>query len=71
MYFGLTDRYQKFTMTTYIPALVWLLSGVVCIIIAKRRQVKKTALRTMLVALLGPMAIPWVLVTKSDEVKQA
>lgn len=54
-------------MSTYIPALIWLLSGVVCLIVAKRRHVKKTALRTMLVALLGPIAIPWVLVTTPEE----
>jgi len=58
-------------MSTYIPALIWALSGVACLIIANHRHVKKTALRTMLVALLGPIAIPWVLVTAPEEFSEA
>lgn len=58
-------------MTAYIPALIWLLSGVVCLRIAKRRHVKHTALKAMLVALLGPIAIPWVLVAKAEKFNQA
>jgi hypothetical protein len=58
-------------MTEYIPALIWLLSGVACLLIAKRRLVKPTAIRAMLVALLGPIAIPFVLVAKPDTFNQA
>ena len=53
-------------MTAYIPALIWLLSGVVCLLIAKRRLVKTTAIRAMLVTLLGPLAIPVVLAAKPE-----
>ena len=53
-------------MTAYLPALIWLLSGVVCLLIAKRRHVKPTAIKAMLVALLGPIAIPFVLAAKPD-----
>jgi hypothetical protein len=53
-------------MTAYLPALIWLLSSVACLLIAKRRLVKTTAIRAMLVALLGPIAIPFVLVAKPD-----
>lgn len=51
-------------MSAYLPALIWLLSGVVCFAIAKRRHVKQTAVRSMLVAVLGPIAIPWVLLAR-------
>jgi hypothetical protein len=53
-------------MTAYIPALIWLLSGLACLLIAKRRHVKSTAIRAMLVALLGPIAIPFVLAAKPE-----
>jgi hypothetical protein len=58
-------------MTAYIPALIWLLSGGACLLIAKRRLVKATAIRAMLVALLGPIAIPFVLTVKPDAFNQA
>jgi hypothetical protein len=58
-------------MTAYIPALIWLLSAVICLRIAKRRHVKPTAIKAMLVALLGPIAIPLVLVAKSETFNQA
>jgi hypothetical protein len=56
----------EFTMTTYIPALIWLLSGLFCLFIAKRRHVKPTAVWAMLVALIGPVAIPLVLLAKPE-----
>ena len=54
-------------MTTYIPALIWVLSGLVCLGIAKRRHVKPTTLWAMLVALIGPIAIPLVLIAKPEK----
>jgi hypothetical protein len=67
---GYTRRnyYLEFTVSEYIPALIWLLSGVACHLIAKRRLLKKTAIRDMTVALIGPFAIPWVLVAKPGKV---
>jgi hypothetical protein len=58
-------------MTAYIPALIWLLSGVACLLMAKRRHVKVTAVRAMLVAVLGPIAIPFVLMARPDTFNQA
>jgi hypothetical protein len=58
-------------MTAYIPALVWLLSGVICLLIAKRRHVRPTALKAMLVTVLGPIAIPLMLVAKPEKFNQA
>ena len=58
-------------MTTYVPALIWLFAGLVCLSIARRRHVKHTAFRAMLVALLGPIAIPWVLLAEPEKFHQA
>ena len=54
------------SMTTYVPALIWLLSGVLCLFIAKRRHVNPTALWAVVVALIGPIAIPFVLLAKPE-----
>jgi hypothetical protein len=53
-------------VSAYIPALIWSLSSVACLIIAKRRHVKKTAVRAALVTLLGPVAIPFVFAAKQQ-----
>ncbi|WP_174999119.1 hypothetical protein [Rugamonas aquatica] len=58
-------------MSEYVPALVWLLSGFVCLYIAKRRNVRPTTLWAMLVAVIGPFAIPLVFVAKPEKLKQA
>lgn len=54
-------------MTAYVPALIWLLSAVACHLIAKRRHLKKTAIKDMIIALIGPFAIPWFLVAKPEK----
>lgn len=53
-------------MTAYLPALIWAISGLVCLGIARHRHVKRTVLRAMLVTLFGPLAIPWVLFAKTE-----
>ena len=55
-------------MTTYLPALVWSLSAFACLFIAKRRSLKTTAVRAVLVTLLGPLAM---LAAKPDQRKLA
>jgi hypothetical protein len=52
------------SFSTYLPALIWLLSGVVCLRIAKHRHVKPTTAWAMLVAIIGPLAIPLVLAVR-------
>lgn len=47
-------------MGAYIPALIWLLSAIICIYIAKTRHVKTTLIRKLIVIILGPFAIPLV-----------
>lgn len=58
-------------MTTYLPALVWSLSAFACLFIAKRLSLKTTAVGAVLVALPGPLAIPFVLAAKPDQCKLA
>lgn len=55
-------------MIAYVPALIWALSAVACLVIAKRRFVKTTAIRAALVTVLGPIAIPFVLAAKPESV---
>lgn len=53
-------------MGAYIPAIVWVISAIICDMIAKRRSVKATLLRTLLVVFLGPFAIPLVFLFKPE-----
>ena len=62
------NYYLEFTVSAYIPALIWVLSGVACHLIAKRRLLKRTVLKDITVAVTGPFAIPWVLVAKPEKV---
>jgi hypothetical protein len=57
-------------MTAYIPALIWTLSAVVCLYIAKRRHVRPTPVWAMVVAILGPLAIPLALLARPDKFNQ-
>lgn len=65
------EQTLEITMSEYVPALIWLLSGLVCLYIAKRRNVRPTTLWAMLVAVIGPFAIPLVFAAKADKLKQA
>ena len=47
-------------MGAYIPFLVWLIAGYICFLIARKRNVKPTVFRTLIVVFLGPLAIPLV-----------
>jgi hypothetical protein len=57
-------------MTAYLPALIWSLSAVACLIIAKRRHLKINAVKAMVVIVLGPVAIPFVLAAKPQSANQ-
>lgn len=58
-------------MTEYIPVLIWLLSGGVCLLIEQRRSLKRSAFRPIMVTLLGPLAIPFVLLARPDQAHRA
>lgn len=53
-------------MGAYIPALVWLISGFICNLIARKRNVKVTLFRTLVVVFFGPFAIPLVYILKPE-----
>ena len=54
-------------MGAYIPALVWVISGVICHFIAKKRNVRATVFRQIVVVFLGPFAIPLVYLFKPEQ----
>lgn len=56
-------------MGAYIPALIWLISAFICNFIAKKRNVKATLSRTLIVVFLGPFAIPLVYLFKPESEK--
>ena len=53
-------------MIAYLPALIWSLSAFACLFIAKRRSLRITAIRAILVVFLGPLAIPFVLAARPE-----
>jgi hypothetical protein len=62
------NYYLEFIVSAYIPALIWVLSGMACHLIAKRRLLKRTVLRDITVALTCPFSIAWVLIAKPEKV---
>jgi len=54
-------------MSMYIPVLVWILSAGICYYIAKKKNIRPTALWNLAFALLGPIAIPIILSTKNKK----
>jgi len=51
-------------MNMYIPAIIWIISAGICYFIAKRKNIKSTAIWNIVFALLGPIAIPIILTIK-------
>ena len=64
MHFLPSQAPPEFMMTAYLPALIWSLSAFACLFIAKRRSLRITAIRAVLVVFLGPLAIPFVLAAR-------
>lgn len=57
-------------MGAYIPALIWLAAAFICHLIARKRNVKETLLRQIIVVFLGPFAIPLVYFMKPETSEQ-
>ncbi|NOY72797.1 MAG: hypothetical protein GXP14_10535 [Gammaproteobacteria bacterium] len=57
-------------MSAYIPVLIWLMSAGICDYIARRRDIKATLFRRLIVVILGPLAIPLVFFTKTEKIIQ-
>ena len=53
-------------MGAYIPLIIWLISAFICHLIAKKRNVKTTLFRQLVVVFLGPFAIPLVYLFKPE-----
>jgi hypothetical protein len=71
MHFLPSPAHPEFMMTAYLPALIWSLSAFACLFIAKRRALRVTAIRAVLVTCVGPFAIPFVLAAKNGKRAQA
>jgi len=54
-------------MAAYVPAIIWIVSAIICYYIAKARNVKSNLVRRMIVVFLGPIAIPLVFFVKSEK----
>lgn len=53
-------------MSAYIPVAIWFVSAFICLYIARRRHLRLSFLRKLMVVLLGPIAIPVVMLIKTD-----
>jgi hypothetical protein len=58
-------------MAAYIPAIIWIISAISCIVIANSRNVKPTLVRSLIVLILGPLAIPLVFFAKPEKTTSA
>ncbi len=58
-------------MGAYIPILIWLISAGICYYVAKRRNVRATLFRRLVVVIFGPLAIPLVFFIKTEKTIQA
>jgi len=56
-------------MSMYVPVIIWILSAGVCYYIAKRKNIKPTVLWNLIFAILGPIAIPIVLLLKRKKLE--
>ena len=54
-------------MGAYIPALVWVISGIICHFIARKRNIRTTVPRQLAVVFLGPFAIPLVYLFRPED----
>jgi len=53
-------------VNAYIPVLIWFLSAMICLYIARTRHVKITLFRKLVVIFLGPFAIPLAFFSKTE-----
>jgi len=54
-------------MAAYIPAIIWIISAIVCYYIAKARKIKPNLMWKLIVVFLGPLAIPLVFFAKPEK----
>jgi hypothetical protein len=56
----------ELNMGAYIPALIWVISAIICSSIAKKKNVKATLFRQIVVVFPGPFAIPLVYLMRPE-----
>ena len=57
-------------MVAYVPVIIWLVSAIICLYIARTRNVKPTIIRRLIVIVLGPLAIPLTFFVKPEPGKK-
>ncbi|MFV1984047.1 MAG: hypothetical protein ACC657_10955 [Thiohalomonadales bacterium] len=57
-------------MSMYILSFIWLISAGICYFIAKRKNIRLTVVWNIIFVLLGPIAIPIIMMTKSNSVNE-
>lgn len=53
-------------MNAFVPVIVWMVSIIICHLIATRRGVRPNLFWRLFVIILGPLAIPFVFFIKPD-----
>ncbi len=54
-------------MSMYILPLIWIIGAIACYLIAKRKNIQLTAFWNITFVILGPIAIPFILIAKSNK----
>jgi len=54
-------------MAAYVPAIIWIISAIICDYIAKARKVKPNLIQKLIAVLLGPLAIPLAFFAKPEK----
>lgn len=57
-------------MATYVPALIWVISAIICFYIAKTRNVEINLVWSLTIVILGPLAIPLIFFAKPKQTKK-
>ena len=51
-------------MGAYIPVIVWVISAIICYLIAKKRDVEHSLFWDLIIVFLGPFAIPLIFLAR-------
>ena len=54
-------------MAAYLPPIIWIVSSIICLYIARAKNLKSSFVRRLIVVLLGPLAIPLVFLAKTGK----
>ena len=54
-------------MAAYVPVIIWIVSAIICLYIARARNVKSNLVRRLIVVFLGPLAIPLAFFVKPEK----